>query len=118
MAKAKSTRASTKKNWPCFLFRIPRFTALEVKIVAVGRKSQAQIVQVCGRLDLGVAIGGNIAQPQAGQTVFSDEVENVVAIRRDGCQNGLAAISHLSDGDVLKRRWPAARDEGINPIGS
>src|SRR5260370_3314255 len=95
-----------------------RFTALKVKIVAVGRKSQAQIGQVCGRLDLGVAIGGNIPQPQAGQTVVSDQAEHVVAIRREGCQNRLAAISHLSDGDVLKPSWPSAGDEGIKPVST
>ena len=94
------------------------FTTHEVQVVAVGRKAQADIVHLRRRNDLGVAVGGDVADPEALQAVVIQHVEDVFGIGRNGDKRSLAGFRDLGDGDVLKGQGVAAGEEGVDTVGS
>lgn len=68
--------------------------------------------------DLGVAIGGEIAQPEALLAAVTDYVEDVSAVGRDGGARGLAGFGDFADGDALEGEAPAAVEKSINAVAS
>src|SRR6266566_8311569 len=109
---------STGARWRYFSDRTSNFTTHEVQVVAVGRKAQADIVHLRRRNDLGVAVGGDVADPEALQAVVIQHVEDVFGIGRNGDKRSLAGFRDLGDGDVLKGQGVAAGEEGVDTVGS
>ena len=88
-----------------------RLATHEVEIIAVRGKRQAEVVHRSRGDDLGVAIGGEIAQPEALLAAVTDYVEDVFAVGRDGGARGLAGFGDFADGDALEGRGPGCGRE-------
>src|ERR1700691_274694 len=94
------------------------FRTNEIQVIAVRRKAQALVTHKCRSDDLGVAAGGNVAQPQALMAVVVDDVEDIFAVWGDGNERGFSGLGYLADGKVLERSRLGAREEGVDAVGS
>lgn len=87
-----------------------------VEIVAVGGKRQAGVQSCRQGKDLGVTAGGNIPQPQAFLPFILLHGQQVLAVRGNGYQGGLARIGDLRNGEILKGNWAFAVQEFVNSV--
>jgi hypothetical protein len=80
----------------------------KIQVVAVRRKPQTDIGCRRRSYDLGVAVGWDVAQPQASLVVVYEDAQDVFAVRRDGNAAAFASFGNLADGKILKGRGARA----------
>ena len=85
-----------------------------VDVVAVGRERQREYMPGAGGMNLRVAAGRDVAQPETALAVVVLHVQEVTPVGRDGGQINLAAVGNLRDGEVLERQRSAASHERVD----
>ena len=79
------------------------FAADQVEAVSVRGKSDGFVAIVSGRYDLSVALGGDIAQPDAFLAGVELNAGDVFPVRRNGGLGGFARIGDWDGGETFKR---------------
>src|ERR1700676_4943000 len=96
--------------------RIPAIAAHKIKIVSIRRETQPAVIELSRRFYLRITVRRHIPQPEACQSLVSGYAENVFAIGRDGHAHGVAGVSHLGDGNILKRSRAALLEKRIDSV--
>lgn len=65
---------------------------------------------------MGVALGGDVMQPQAALAFVVDHGENVFGVGRNGGGLDFAAVGQRVDGEILKRRGGVAIVDAIRGV--
>ena len=96
-----------------------------MKITSVRRELNTEVPQRPGGHDLRAAANqtilpfgscGDIAQPKTLLTVLLFDIQDVLAIWRDGGQPGFAGIRNSVCRRILKRSGPGTGEESVDPV--
>ena len=80
-----------------------RLRLAEIKVVSVRGKLEIRIIRFRWRNDLGVAVGRNVAEPEAGLARVIDHAQDIFPIGRNGRNLRLGVVGDLGDGIILER---------------
>src|SRR5580692_3948667 len=92
------------------------FRAAKVDVVSVGRKSEAVVAARCRGKYLRVARSGNVAEPDALETIIGYGADDVFAVGRDGGVDGFAGVGDLRDGEILEGHRSFAAEHGEDTV--
>ena len=88
----------------------------EIEVISVRGKLEIGIIRFRRRDDLGVGVGRNVAQPEAGLARFVHHAQDIFSVRRNRCSLRFRVVGDLRDRIVLQRNRRLAAEQRKHAI--